>query len=178
MSEDDKQKPEEFSAELYRDMAFAVGFDDLDHITSARGGFVYVAYNEDVVKIGKTENHPKERMKQLNTTGVVHDWECWGWVWSLSASALERYLHDMLDDYRIRSDREFFDVDPVEAVKFLDFCHHAQTWQFLKKVHGPDCDFAEFYAYDKELMEGDEEGLDRDHEAASQLKLVESGSNL
>ena len=163
MSEHEKQKPQEFSAELYKDMAFACGFDDLDPVRSAKSGFVYVAYNGEVVKIGRTENDVIERMRQLNTTGVVRDWKHWSYVWSLDASALERYLHSILDDYRIREDREFFDVDADDAVKFLDFCHRAQTWQFVKQIHGPDnCDFAEFYAYDS------------DFEAAAELKVVQS----
>lgn len=85
-------------------------------------GYVYILTNESMpglVKIGKTTRCPDGRAGELDTTGVptpfvVHHYEI-----SPDCSALEKTMHDMMPDLRVRSGREFFRIEADAAAEML-----------------------------------------------------------
>lgn len=77
-------------------------------------GYIYIAANDvDIymLKIGKTTQNPYDRVKSLNTTGVVHPLKLMKYYSVVDIHRAERLIHRHLESYRYRSDREFFKVD-------------------------------------------------------------------
>ncbi len=82
---------------------------------------VYILTNEsmpEIIKIGISENL-ELRIKQLDNTSMPLPFECFYAVEVTDALAIERKIHQGLDDYRIRSNREFFNVSPDKAKSLL-----------------------------------------------------------
>jgi hypothetical protein len=88
-------------------------------------GIVYVLINEafdGYVKIGKTINL-EQRLKQLDNTSVPLPFRCVYAVKVPDMDAIERLAHKAFADYRVRSNREFFEIDPsriISALKMTD----------------------------------------------------------
>ncbi len=83
---------------------------------------VYILTNEcmpDTIKIGITENL-EQRMKQLDNTSVPLPFECFYAVDVDDAALVEKKMHQGLDDYRIRNNREFFNITPEKAKSLLE----------------------------------------------------------
>lgn len=83
---------------------------------------VYILTNEcmpDTIKIGITENL-EQRMKQLDNTSVALPFECYYAVKVNDAAVIERKMHQGLDDYRVRNNREFFNISPEQAKSLLE----------------------------------------------------------
>jgi len=86
--------------------------------------WVYVLSNPSqpgIFKIGYTSNTPEERARQLsNATGVALPYEveyaysCWNGL------ELEKDVHERLNEYRLRKQREFFQVDLEEAKEIIN----------------------------------------------------------
>jgi len=75
-----------------------------------------------LVKIGRTTNTPDTRASELYTTGVPCRFQI-EQFWRVPEQRLdtiEKELHRVLDPYRFNSKREFFEIDPSEAVDFID----------------------------------------------------------
>ena len=85
-------------------------------------GFVYILKNEAMpgyIKIGLSQqNDVQTRLKQLDNTSMPLPFECVYAARVPDCRALERTLHFVFGDKRTRSNREFFQADPlaVEAV--------------------------------------------------------------
>ena len=90
-------------------------------------GFIYIMTSSTDdrsrgVKIGKTLRSPFIRAKELTTTGVYipfevkHYWE----VPRDELDNIEKDLHDILDKYRIKKNREFFNLTVVRAKEKID----------------------------------------------------------
>ena len=82
---------------------------------------VYILTNEsmpDTIKIGITDNLER-RIKELDNTSTPLPFECYYAVEVENASAIERKIHDGLDDKRVRQNREFFNVSPEQAKSLL-----------------------------------------------------------
>lgn len=78
---------------------------------------VYILINEafpEYVKIGKTTDL-KNRMKQLDTTGVPLPFECYYAVEVPTSLNIEKLLHQAFDAVRVRESREFFEILPESA---------------------------------------------------------------
>ena len=77
-------------------------------------GCIYILENEampDLYKIGWTERSPEERAKELSGTGLPSPYRV---VFSKSTNLtgeVEKKIHKHLDEYRMRSNREFFKAD-------------------------------------------------------------------
>jgi hypothetical protein len=85
----------------------------------SKGGYIYILSTReqrDVLKIGYTERTVEERIKEINSsTGVVIPYGCRA-VWTVeNASVVEKEIHAIFSDERIRNDREFFKIDFYEA---------------------------------------------------------------
>ncbi len=87
---------------------------------------VYILINEAMpgyVKIGLTNGSLEERIRSLDTTGVPLPFECFYAAKVNDCRAVEKLLHDTFLDYRVRSNREFFEVSPervVSAIKLAE----------------------------------------------------------
>ena len=84
-------------------------------------GIVYVLINEafdGYLKIGKTINL-EQRLKQLDNTSVPLPFRCVYAVRVPDMDAIERLAHAAFADHRTRSNREFFEVDPVRVISAL-----------------------------------------------------------
>ena len=88
-------------------------------------GIVYVLINEafdGYVKIGKTINL-EQRLKQLDNTSVPLPFRCVYAVKVPDMDAIERLAQKAFADHRVRSNREFFEIDPsriISALKMTD----------------------------------------------------------
>ena len=83
---------------------------------------VYILTNEampDIIKIGITENLER-RIKELDNTSSPLPFECYYAVEVKDASIIEKKMHQGLDIYRVRQNREFFNTSPEKAKSFLE----------------------------------------------------------
>ncbi len=82
-------------------------------------GFVYVLINNSMpglVKIGQTSLLPEDRAQDLYATGVPEAFEVAYRTTTSWPQAVERRVHDLLNDHRINRSREFFRVSVGEAI--------------------------------------------------------------
>jgi len=84
---------------------------------------VYVLTNEampNLVKIGKTtRSDVKTRMNELYSSGVPFQFECAYAVEVDDCSTVERALHVAFNPNRVNPKREFFAIDPEQAIAIL-----------------------------------------------------------
>ena len=87
------------------------------------GGYVYILVNgayPNKCKIGMTTSTPEKRLAQVNSAGVVNDWEL-AYAYKCSRPFdFEQAIHLRLDDLRSRADREFFDIDLNDAIYLIE----------------------------------------------------------
>lgn len=97
-------------------------------------GHVYVisnigSFGEDVFKIGMTRRlEPMERVKELSGSSVPFDFDVHAMISCDDAPALEKTLHDHLENYRINRvnlRKEFFRVDLSKIINEVER-HHGQ----------------------------------------------------
>ena len=87
---------------------------------------VYVLSNPAMpgyIKIGKTDNL-KERLRNLDRTSTPLPFQCEYAAEVNDADKVEKILHDIFVDKRVRSNREFFEVDPQQIIRALDLQEH------------------------------------------------------
>ena len=83
---------------------------------------VYILTNEsmpDTIKVGITDNLDR-RVRELDNTSTPLPFECYYAVEVENASAIEKKIHEGLDDKRIRQNREFFNATPEQAKAILE----------------------------------------------------------
>ena len=87
-------------------------------------GIIYLLTNPampGLVKIGKTtRDDPKVRMGELYSTGVPVPFQCVKAVKVDDEAAIESALHTAFGPSRVNSQREFFEIDAVQASVLLD----------------------------------------------------------
>ena len=86
---------------------------------------VYILTNQaypNYIKIGKTSNL-KQRLKSLDSTGVPLPFEFYFAVEVDNMSKVERLLHQSFDKYRVRKNREFFELLPENAKSALELAN-------------------------------------------------------
>lgn len=87
-------------------------------------GIVYILTNEAMpgyVKIGLTrQNDVGERVRQLDTTAVPVPFECYFAAFVPDCGKLERTLHFVFGENRVRRNREFFTIDPDLAKAIIE----------------------------------------------------------
>jgi hypothetical protein len=93
-------------------------------------GFVYIltnpSYKDNIIKIGFTIDL-KQRLAQLDKTGVPTPFEPYMTVETVKYKELEKVIHhelDKLTDFRTRENREFFEIDPIDAADLLKNLSH------------------------------------------------------
>ena len=86
----------------------------LKKIFRLSNAYIYVLGNSimpDLYKIGWTERSPEERAKELSYTGLPEPFKVLYSKTTNLSDVVEKEIHEELDDYRYRSDREFFKAD-------------------------------------------------------------------
>jgi hypothetical protein len=79
---------------------------------------VYILTNESMpgyIKIGRTETSVEQRMRELDKTPVPLPFQCYYAAKVEDYVTLEKALHTAFGDHRVRSNREFFKLDPYRA---------------------------------------------------------------
>jgi len=77
-------------------------------------GYIYVLHNEimpSLYKVGWTERSPEERAQELSATGLPEPFKVIFSVPTDMSMEVEKKIHEKLDEFRYRSDREFFKTD-------------------------------------------------------------------
>ncbi len=85
-------------------------------------GYVYVLSNPsmpNLLKIGYTERDVDERVEELNSTGVPVPFETEAIFGSPNAYEDEQAIHNILEQYRLANNREFFSIDIKEVVQCI-----------------------------------------------------------
>ena len=90
---------------------------------SSRTEIVYILTNEampNLVKIGKTtRSDVKTRMNELYSSGVPFQFECAYAVEVDDCSTVEKALHVAFNPSRVNPKREFFSIEPEQAIAIL-----------------------------------------------------------
>ena len=94
-------------------------------------GIIYMLGTREMkglLKIGFTERDVTSRVNEINsTTGVAIPFGV-RYIWRVrNPKIAEQEIHKLLSDYRVRSDREFFDMKYSDAVKIIT--------KFLEETH-------------------------------------------
>ena len=89
-------------------------------------GYVYIltndSFREDWVKIGRSSRSVDVRSKELDNTAVPLPFKVYATIQTTKYTNVERIVHkqiDRLTDLRIRQNREFFNVEPTQALDIL-----------------------------------------------------------
>ena len=92
-------------------------------MNTSEPGYVYIltnpSFRADWIKIGKTSRSVEQRINELDTTSVPKPFEIFATLKTRKYNEVERLLHktiDRLSDFRIRPNREFFNIDPYKAL--------------------------------------------------------------
>lgn len=86
-------------------------------------GIVYVLTNPampGVVKIGRTSRGMDARLNELYSTGVPLPFECAYAARVDDEAKVERAFHRAFDPYRVNPKREFFNIEPEQAIGLLE----------------------------------------------------------
>ena len=82
-------------------------------------GFIYIMSNPahpGLLKIGQTSKDPDIRRNDLNSTGVPEDFILEYRALTSDYHRLEKEIHQKLNNYRYRQDREFFKIEVQDAI--------------------------------------------------------------
>lgn len=89
-------------------------------------GYVYIltnkAFKSDWVKIGKTSKSVEERVASLDCTSIPTPFDIYATIKTKKFNELEKVIHhtfDNLTTLRIRSNREFFNIKPDDALTLI-----------------------------------------------------------
>lgn len=94
-----------------------------DEANSEVVGKIYILStreSKDILKIGYTNRSVEERVREINSaTGVLIPYGVRAMWIVKSAREVEAELHNLLAPFRVRQDREFFQMDYLDAFKFI-----------------------------------------------------------
>ena len=85
-------------------------------------GHVYVMLNPSipgVVKIGRTRDQTRARARQLYSTGVPKEFIVLWQEFVHDSDKVEQEIHERFKDLRVNPRREFFEVEPQQAIRTL-----------------------------------------------------------
>lgn len=105
-------------------------------------GYVYIltnpSFKEDWVKIGKSSRPVDVRSKELDNTAVPLPFEIYATLRTIKYNEAEKLVHRYIErftDRRIRSTREFFNVNPEEALEILRDVALVLDDAYIEEVH-------------------------------------------
>ena len=95
-------------------------------MAESKPGYVYImtnpSFKENWVKIGKSARPVELRLKELDTTSVPMPFEIYATLKTSKFNEVEKKTHREIDrftDFRVRKNREFFEVEPQVALDLL-----------------------------------------------------------
>ena len=100
-------------------------------------GIIYVLTNPampDMVKIGKTGSDLSVRLDSLYSTGVPLPFECAHAAKVPDMGKWEKAFHTAFGPYRVNPKREFFSIDPEQAVALLELMAVEDVTPEIQKV--------------------------------------------
>lgn len=93
-------------------------------LSQERRGWLYILSKKDepdTLKIGRTTRSVEDRVKEINSaTGVLIPFSARAVFEVEDAEAAENLVFSLLSDYRIRQDREFFDIPFKKAAEIIE----------------------------------------------------------
>jgi hypothetical protein len=135
-------------------------------MSESKQGIVYILTNPampGLVKIGQTTNEIKNRLNELNTTGVPLPFDCLFACEVDDCKLVENALHKAFYPNRINPRREFFEIDPDQAIAILQL--------FTKKDVTP----AVKAEIDKEISTAEKEAAEHYQKRRPPLNFTEMG---
>ena len=94
-----------------------------EHVSEPNAGWVYILSKReqpDILKIGMTHRSISQRVKEINSaTGVLIPFAARHVFRVNDAARAEREVFELLAEYRLRSDREFFKLPFSKAVSLI-----------------------------------------------------------
>lgn len=112
-------------------------------------GYVYIlSHNiwqrlgpEGAVKIGRTGRHPTKRAPEIgSSSGLLYPPKVEWFAWVADMHAVEKAVHQKLDQYRIRQRRELFAVPVDHAKAVIEASTHTRgidickpTWRVVQR---------------------------------------------
>ena len=122
-------------------------------------GWIYVLSRREqpnILKIGRTKRSVSVRVKEINrATGILFPFGA-RYVYRVNDSVeAERLIHQALDEYRVRQDREFFDVQPSDADSIIRDCLHMHQLRYRTKGTLLWFDTGKFYGFIATAQFGD-----------------------
>jgi len=82
--------------------------------TKEKEEYIYVmsnqSFDEDILKVGWTRDHPNTRANSLHTSGVPSPFIVEFVIVTNNGSKLEKKIHEHIKRYRLNSNREFFKI--------------------------------------------------------------------
>lgn len=97
--------------------------------TTRTPGFVYILTNPSMpglIKIGRTRLDPADRAAQLHTTGVPAGFQVEYACRTPNPEAVEQAMHVAFGPRRVNDRREFFEIEPDQAIAVLALHHQAE----------------------------------------------------
>lgn len=94
------------------------------HVSQDKLGWLYILSRKDepdILKIGMTTRSVESRVKEINSaTGVLVPYSARAVFQVEDAKEAENLVFRLLSDYRIREDREFFDLPFSKAIEMIE----------------------------------------------------------
>ncbi len=123
------------------------------------GGWIYVLSTREqpnILKIGRTSRQVSQRSKEINAaTGVLIPFGA-RYVFRVKDPVeAEREVHQALSEYRIRQDREFFEIEPYKAEQIIRECIRAHRLNYRSGGTILWFDHRKFYGFISTENEGD-----------------------
>lgn len=93
-----------------------------EKVKTEKEGLVYILTNPSFkalyIKIGYTDRTIQERLKDLNNTSVPYDFKVYALLKTKpgKSKVVEDMIHDLFESYRLNDKREFFNLNPSEAL--------------------------------------------------------------
>lgn len=91
------------------------GYPRTNRVDSEQHGYIYILSTRearDMLKIGYTTRSVEDRVREINSaTGVPIPYGVRAMWVVKNAREVEGKVHELLDEFRVRRDREFFDLD-------------------------------------------------------------------
>lgn len=101
-----------------------------------RSGFIYVAASSSVYhKVGMTRKQPEERIRSLNSAGVLHDLQLI-MAYPVYDVQIEKYIHQTLKQLTPYHHKEHFAL-PVNVISKVIDEEHQKFLSFLKNIGLP-----------------------------------------
>lgn len=105
-------------------MLYCENYLNYDESKDTSEEYIYILSRReepDILKIGMTTRNIKKRVNEINSaTGVLYPYSARKVYKVKNCHQVEKDIHDILQNYRIREDREFFKISFQEACHVIE----------------------------------------------------------